>query len=194
MTLGRTSSNAIKIKTDSEGGGLRAVECACCESTFDYPCKDCPPFLADFNFSLTGDQVSGLTEFQYPAAVCPGDECNLQGFPTNLEPRTCADYWDAFGPGPVYDNLYMISIYRAGHGFYGAPLSQGCCWVLSLYVQGILLYDYMGEQDLCGVNAGDSKIITSLDPRGSYPMTISAQCIPPFMGGPTEFNFTVTVS
>jgi hypothetical protein len=27
MTLGRTSSNAIKIKTD---GGLRAVECACC--------------------------------------------------------------------------------------------------------------------------------------------------------------------
>jgi hypothetical protein len=30
MTLGRTSSNAIKIKTDSEGGGLRAVKCACC--------------------------------------------------------------------------------------------------------------------------------------------------------------------
>jgi hypothetical protein len=27
MTLGRTASNAIKIKTD---GGLRAVECACC--------------------------------------------------------------------------------------------------------------------------------------------------------------------
>ena len=27
MTLGRTSSGAIKIKTD---GGLRAVECACC--------------------------------------------------------------------------------------------------------------------------------------------------------------------
>lgn len=29
MTLGRTSSGAIKIKTD---GGLRAVECACCSS------------------------------------------------------------------------------------------------------------------------------------------------------------------
>ena len=27
MTLGRTSSGAVKIKT---GGGLRAVECACC--------------------------------------------------------------------------------------------------------------------------------------------------------------------
>ena len=30
MTLGRTSSNAIKIKTDSPLG-LRAVGCACCE-------------------------------------------------------------------------------------------------------------------------------------------------------------------
>lgn len=30
MTLGRTASNAIKIKTDEAGGGLRAVGCACC--------------------------------------------------------------------------------------------------------------------------------------------------------------------
>ena len=30
MTLGRSSTGAIKIKTDAEGGGLRAVECACC--------------------------------------------------------------------------------------------------------------------------------------------------------------------
>lgn len=31
MTLGRTSSGAIKLKTDTAGGGLRAVECACCQ-------------------------------------------------------------------------------------------------------------------------------------------------------------------
>jgi hypothetical protein len=31
MTLGRTSSGAIKIKTD---GGLRAVGCACCQTPF----------------------------------------------------------------------------------------------------------------------------------------------------------------
>jgi len=30
MTLGRSASGAIKIKTDTEGGGLRAVGCACC--------------------------------------------------------------------------------------------------------------------------------------------------------------------
>jgi hypothetical protein len=37
MTLGLTSSGAVKIKTDEEGGGLRAVECACCNT--------CPPFF-----------------------------------------------------------------------------------------------------------------------------------------------------
>jgi len=30
MTLGRGSTGSIKIKTDDAGGGLRAVECACC--------------------------------------------------------------------------------------------------------------------------------------------------------------------
>lgn len=30
MTLGRTPEGVIKIKTDEEGGGLRAVNCACC--------------------------------------------------------------------------------------------------------------------------------------------------------------------
>lgn len=32
MTLGRTASGSIKIKTDEAGGGLRAVECGCCGS------------------------------------------------------------------------------------------------------------------------------------------------------------------
>lgn len=42
MTLGRTSSNAIKIKTD--GGTARAVECACCKKPYyaggGYYCSD----------------------------------------------------------------------------------------------------------------------------------------------------------
>ena len=40
MTLGRTSSGAIKIKTDGEAG-LRAVSCACCN-----PCDGCTTFRA----------------------------------------------------------------------------------------------------------------------------------------------------
>ena len=38
MTLGLTSSGAVKIKTD---GGLRAVNCACCESP-------CPEITSDY--------------------------------------------------------------------------------------------------------------------------------------------------
>jgi hypothetical protein len=191
MILGRTPAGAIKTKTD---GGLRAVECACCEPQDFQPCRDCAPFSGNFTFSLAGDQVDITEEFQYPAIICPSDNCNLIPFP-NIPPRICSDSWDAFGPGAMnYTNLYIVQIYRAGFGFFGSPPTQPCCWVLSLYVQGIFLFDFMGFQDLCFVNGEDSKIITSLDPRGSYPMTIFEQCIPPFMGGPTGFNFTVTVS
>jgi hypothetical protein len=48
MTLGRTSSNAIKIKTDSPG--LRAVECGCCGAS-------CQPFqisVLGFSFVIEG--------------------------------------------------------------------------------------------------------------------------------------------
>jgi hypothetical protein len=34
MTLGLSNSGAIKIKTDEAGGGLRAVECACCSPCY----------------------------------------------------------------------------------------------------------------------------------------------------------------
>jgi len=40
MTLGRTSSGSIKIKTD---GGLRAVECACCVPCYPECGKTEPP-------------------------------------------------------------------------------------------------------------------------------------------------------
>ena len=60
MTIGRTSSGTIKIKTD---GGLRAVSCACCGG-----CEFCgshppiaPPDDPDFVKKLRGD--AGVTPF-----------------------------------------------------------------------------------------------------------------------------------
>jgi hypothetical protein len=187
MTLGRTSTGAIKIKTD---GGIRAVNCACCEGPQDFqPCRDCPPFLGNFNFSLSGDQVGSLTEFQYPSIVCPSDNCNLVPFP-NISPRICSDSWDAFGPGAAGTNLYLININR---GSTNGGLS-GCCWTLSLGVSGTFEFIFEGSPDICGVAGSDSVNITSSNPAGSYEFTISAECVPPFMGPPTDFNFTVTVS
>lgn len=65
MTLGRTSSGAIKIKTDEEGGGLRAVNCGCCGG--DCACGSAtpinPPGDSDFTKKLRGDPgVSPFTQ------------------------------------------------------------------------------------------------------------------------------------
>jgi hypothetical protein len=173
MTLGRTPAGAIKIKTD---GGLRAVNCACCGGEIIIPCRDCPPYLRDFEFSLSGDQVSITEQFQYPST----DEYDPL--------RTCSDSWDAFGPGAAGTNLYGINIQRASTN---GELS-GCCWQLTLGVVGTFEFIFMGFPDICAVGGSDSVNITSLNPVGSYPFTISAQCAP--FGPPTDFNFTVTVS
>ncbi len=49
MTLGRTSSGAINVKTD---GGLRAVNCACCEAEPDCPTEE----PSSFGFTLSEEQ------------------------------------------------------------------------------------------------------------------------------------------
>jgi hypothetical protein len=186
MILGRTPAGLIKTKTD---GGLRAVECGCCGPQDFQSCRDCAPFSGNFTFSLTGDQVDITEEFQYPPIICPSDNCNLVPFP-DIPPRICSDEWDAFGPGAAGTNLYLININRASTN---GELS-GCCWQLTLGVVGTFEFILDGSPDICGVIGSDSVNITSLNPSGSYPFTISAQCVPPFMGPPTDFNFTVTVS
>lgn len=192
MILGRTPAGLIKTKTD---GGLRAVNCACCGGGYGFPCADCPPFLGNFTFSLTGDQVDITEEYQFPSIVCPSDNCNLVPFP-DITPRSCSDSWDALGPSAVVSlqNYYAIQIVRASGGFFGAPPGTPCCWVLTLSVSGYFEYDFMGFPDICVVLGSANVIITNLNPSGSYPLTISSPCVPPFMGPPTDFNFTVTVS
>jgi len=185
MILGRTPAGAIKTKTD---GGLRAVNCACCGGPQDFqPCRDCAPFSGNFTFSLTGDQVDITEEFQYPPIICPSYNCNVVPFP-NISPRTCSDSWDAFGPGADGTNVYGINIQRASTN---GELS-GCSWQLNLGVVGTFEFIFEGSPDICAVGGSDSVNITSLNPAGSYPFTISAQCDP--FGPPTDFNFTVTVS
>ena len=64
MTLGRTSSGSIKIKTD---GGLRAVECACCGGS---DCIKPTPELKQILETWTSLQVS-FTWPAYPDAGLP---------------------------------------------------------------------------------------------------------------------------
>ena len=190
MTLGRTSSGAVKIKTD---GGLRAVNCACCGSIDFQPCRDCPPVLGDWTFSLTGDQVGDLTTYQAPTTGTQYDP-----------PRNCgAGLWSAFsGTSPSNQKYFFITLQRAAGGWYGAPVGTPCCWLLVLGVSGNFDYCcFMGYPDLCSVSSSDQVIITSDSPVGSYNFTVYGQCKPPCSTGepdcqdePFAFNFTVTVS
>lgn len=79
MILGRTSSGAIKIKTDTAGGGLRAVECACCEAG----CKRFRVTLLGFTFEVSPTGMNAGIPFQsndgrgfrceYSGSQCAGD-------------------------------------------------------------------------------------------------------------------------
>jgi len=66
MTLGLTSTGAVKIKTDEEGGGLRAVECACCESppiACGYTCIPTPASLK----SILQNWKTVVVTYDWPA-------------------------------------------------------------------------------------------------------------------------------
>jgi hypothetical protein len=177
MTLGRTPTGAIKIKTD---GGLRAVECACCESIHPDACRDCPPFLWEFNFSVSGISLSGTIQEQFPAIVCPSENCNLEedfsAF-SDIQPRTCSDAFAAYDP--IYGAKYaQVTLGRENY--------NGCTWVLSLLLLGNFF-------DGGYVNFSEGKIITSLDPRGSYVFQLFYQDRPP-PDPPTEYNIVVSVT
>ena len=155
------------------------VACGCCDFQ---PCRDCPPLLANFTFSLTGYKVGSFQEVvQYPPIICPSDNCNYRPFP-NIPPRTCFDSWQAFSEEENEFNFKSFAIELSRQSTNGRL--SGCCWLLHLAVS-------IFESDSCAVFGSDDVIITSLNPAGSYPFTISAQCDP---FGPTDFNFTVTVA
>lgn len=77
MTLGRTPEGAIKIKTDEEGGGLRAVNCACCVPPV-CGCMYVPSDLKTIIESATNVSVNGISKpwdgsFAYYDANPPTD-------------------------------------------------------------------------------------------------------------------------
>ena len=92
MILGRTASNAIKIKTDEEGGGLRAVNCACCSAC---PCVTITdPTLAELlKNATTGSTASPTVE---------GDFIFYE------------DHWYAAFAGP---SVYIVQYYFASKQF-----------------------------------------------------------------------------
>lgn len=166
MTLGRTSSGAIKIKTDTAGGGLRAVECGCCQPQDFDPCRDCPPVVGNWTFNISGDLVEPIIgEFQHQPIICPSDNCNQNDYPPSLPPRTCGDFWDAYSQ----NILYQISLHRSGGN------ANACGWILSLSISGHFFPDEL-YGDPCFFSAGGTINIAGDSPFGSFPISYGISC------------------
>lgn len=114
MTLGRTSSGAIKIKTD--GGTTRAVECACCAPCEDYSFNGKIITKEAFNSWRKGGtiQVSGNvfdtslnSQYQIDQG-CPNGECSWSYSNTIIvPPNTCVfQFSDTGGAASCQSNYY----------------------------------------------------------------------------------------
>ena len=123
MTLGRSSTGAIKIKTDEAGGGLRAVECACCEVSSD-PCVTTlmQNDLVDIVQNATSVAVSyvfpDFFNTGYPGAPDPPELA--EGFSGESGPiswdGSASGFWEseeACSPGSVCPSP-SLEVYRIG--------------------------------------------------------------------------------
>jgi len=89
MTLGRTASNAIKIKTD--GGTTRAVECACCGG-----CPDCEIPPPPGKWKITASSLGPIT-YQSPYDPCGSAVATAGGWTLSIVWQCYAGFWTAFG-------------------------------------------------------------------------------------------------
>jgi hypothetical protein len=181
MTLGRTSSGSIKIKTD---GGLRAVSCACCGSV----CENCgslppiaPPDDPDFLKKLRGDDpdVTPFTQvaIDYSVVVSTdgSDVSSAAGsaFFSWVEPAE-GECWQGFGKVLRVISRTESCEYAGGCGscvifnFTGDPpgvaqfgvfLTESNCLFVSLYedfqIEGFKLAVGL---DLCTANTTSATI------------------------------------
>jgi len=118
MTLGRTSDNKIKIKTDGEAG-LRAVSCGCCNPG---PCGGCPTILGAL--PATGTPPVKPTSMAWEAifdgggigwcdtvlsGTISGDECSITAYDCKFvdTPETIYSEGDPYYQAVVFMNATL---------------------------------------------------------------------------------------
>ena len=206
MTLGRTSSGSIKIKTDEPGGGLRAVGCACCGS-FD-PCFSCPPVFGDWTISASGGPL--------PLAYVE----NYETGPEGSDRRICRDEGYVFAISPddpcFFEYPYQCDQSQISAIFYRSGTTLATCgWTLEFSAgfelfRPVTLYGPDGEVEV----VPDWPILSKTVPQPNPPIfilgdnpagtfSILTESFPNPNGIPTgwtieapsfAFNYTLTIT
>ena len=107
MVLGRTDKGLIKIKTDEEGGGLRAVNCACC-STCD-PCTGVNlsnPLLATIKSATSVSAIFNFPQFYSMGGTSGYLIPATSGSTGPLAWDGISAYWEDF-MDPVFPSFYI---------------------------------------------------------------------------------------
>jgi hypothetical protein len=129
MTLGRTPTGAIKIKTD---GGLRAVECACCGGCGCRSIKITDPVLLDTLLNATTGTCHGVGPLE-----------NEEGWRSTANGWS-AEFYGELSPGKWFFNTASFDFASKCFSFY---LDFG-----NLVWAGT--YEDKSDQCGCGINIG----------------------------------------
>ena len=122
MTLGRTSSGALKIKTD---GGLRAVECACCRGVCGVKVpQDLRELVAAGNVTMYGLPPDYFDMYE--------DSWKAEWYPDTSEGFYLADLVYNKSTGYLIRDFYYIEFFKKideenyTYGFGSIGLPQNC--------------------------------------------------------------------
>ena len=132
MTLGLTSTGAVKIKTDD--GGLRAVNCACCGCP-------CPPPAGRW-------RIEQVLYFGDPLTITERTDYNDYGPCGYLEAKTAEGFWVA-----IFWECYFGNPRWSGDAIV-PPAYQGDCGD-SDYMSGYASPEAFSNDSSVGIAAGD---------------------------------------
>lgn len=175
MPIGRTS-NAIKIKTDSPG--LRAVECACCQSGPFDPCEDCPHVFANYSPTMLWSGGSVSEDFAFAGYGSEGQLCSFSYGGSVAYTAQGPVAYTAQGPDSITTggqtdpaNFSIPFDFLAADCFFGRERENEVCgWLLWFSLIGSSYSPWSAQ-----IGGGDSVFIAGNNPSGTYtaPITIT---------------------
>lgn len=200
MTLGRTSSGAIKIKTDGEDSKPRAVNCACCGCDCYTARPINPPSDPDFTKRLRGDDPS-VTAFGSVTIYCTVTSSNW-GTPRTFSANVSGSWVDGgdciFLGEPVVKKLETTECWYGDCGGYGGCGSENFIGlVLFLTASGCLYFTAYDEMVFGGfriLSPSDECQADELSSAQINGVSYSAKSLPTMDDEPASGSATITFS